>query len=118
MKRDMDLVRRILLSIERQAVAPGEAFHIGFEGISEETVSYHVLLMSDAGLLDAIDFSSADSFHVAPVRLRWEGHEFLDKIRSDTVWNKIKSVAMEKTGALSFQAISTLATTIVARALA
>jgi len=24
--------------------------------------------------------------------LTWEGHDYLDKIRSDTVWNKTKSV--------------------------
>lgn len=28
--------------------------------------------------------------------LTWEGHDYLDKIRSETVWNKTKSIIREK----------------------
>ncbi|WP_265754876.1 DUF2513 domain-containing protein [Avibacterium sp. 21-594] len=39
------------------------------------------------------------------INLTWQGHEFLDKIRSDTAWNKIKQIIKTKGIDLSFEAI-------------
>jgi hypothetical protein len=37
--------------------------------------------------------------------LTWKGHEFLDTVRSDTAWNRIKARLAEKSIDLSFDAI-------------
>ena len=41
--------------------------------------------------------------------LTWEGHDFLDAIRSDTVWNKTKTLLKEKTLGMSFNIIKKIA---------
>ena len=42
-------------------------------------------------------------FHV--LRLTWAGHEFLDQVRSDTVWEKTKALVLKNTGSLSLEAV-------------
>ena len=39
----------------------------------------------------------------------WEGYEFLDKIRNDTVWGKIRAKIQEKGGSIPFDVMSALA---------
>ena len=41
--------------------------------------------------------------------LTWQGHEFLDAIRNDTIWNKTKNVVAERGGAIPFELIKELA---------
>jgi len=47
--------------------------------------------------------------HAQALRLTWEGHELLDKIRSETMWNKIKTLAKEKGLELTFDTVKALA---------
>lgn len=42
-------------------------------------------------------------------RLAWEGHEFLDAVRNDTVWTKTKKVFTEKGVDMSFDLVKTVA---------
>lgn len=42
-------------------------------------------------------------------RLTWTGHEFLDAIRSDTVWNKTKQTFSSKGLDMTFDLIKTVA---------
>lgn len=43
-------------------------------------------------------------------RLTWEGHDFLDKIRSETVWNKTKETIVKKGLPFVFDVVKELAT--------
>ena len=58
MKRDMDLIREILLAIETIGPPQGLA-RLDLPGHDPETVSYHVRLLDQAGLITAVDFSTA-----------------------------------------------------------
>jgi hypothetical protein len=40
-----------------------------------------------------------------PSRLTWEGHEFLDAARKDSLWQKAKALVLEKTGGASLELI-------------
>ena len=88
MKRDMDLVREILLYVEKceTFVGPGT---VKLEGHSDEVVEYHLKLLHEAGLLD-VDTPSRNPYGTSwGVRgLTWQGHEFLDAARNDTIWRK------------------------------
>jgi hypothetical protein len=108
MKRDLDLCRQILQQVEDHDKAMG-AVPLNIEGHSAEEVSYHVMLLAKAGLLEAFDFTSTAGFNWQPKRLTWEGHEFLDSIRNDTVWNSVKKTVMEKGGAIPFELLKLLA---------
>jgi len=89
MKRDMDLVRKILLNIESQESQRYQG-DVEIEGYSKEVVNYHLLLLVEAGLITAVDASSQAGFYFIPDRLTWEGHEFIEAARNDTVWNQAK----------------------------
>jgi len=105
MKRDMELVRRVLLDTEEHGGGIGW-FELGdIEGHSAEEVSYHVKLLSDAGFIEALDRSHQRALVWHPKRLTWEGHEFLDAIRNDTVWAKTKKLVADKGSSIPFEVL-------------
>jgi hypothetical protein len=107
MKRDLDLVRKILFETERKP-SPRGLVNLQIPGYSEEEVSYHVKLLADAGLIEAQDLSTMHGFSWQPKALTWEGHEFLDAARNDTVWNRTKDEVKEKGGTVSFEVLKHL----------
>jgi len=93
MKRDMNLVLEILRKLEdRDEVSVIEQMEV--PGYDNLLVAYHLHRMYEAGLLDAetINSSSTESriIKVLPFGLTWEGHEFLDSMRQETVANAVR----------------------------
>jgi len=79
---------------------------------TEILIKYHCVLLNDAGLIFCEEVKSSTSdrpIYVIPFELTWAGHEFLDKIRSDTAWAKMKAQAQEKSLTLSFNIVNELA---------
>lgn len=110
MKRDMDLIRNILIGIEAYPAANG-VIHLDELGLGDyppEVVAYHVKLLDEAGLIVASDFSADDELVWLPSRLTWSGHEFLDAARHATVWEKAKHVIQQQGGALPLAVIQAL----------
>jgi hypothetical protein len=101
MKRDLDIVRGILLEIEKQSSWNSE-INLQFDAYSPEEVSYHVMLLHEAGLIVGTDLSSFSDLQWIPVRLTWQGHEFLDAAKDDNRWSKAKA-AMGKVGGFVFE---------------
>ncbi len=92
MKRDIDLVRDILIAME--ANAHGFFAQMpAIAGRSDEEIGYHAHLMSQAGLITAADATSLDgaSPSAIPLSITWAGHDFIDAARDDTIWNKSRS---------------------------
>ncbi|HDI3142528.1 hypothetical protein BC490_18530 [Vibrio parahaemolyticus] len=90
MKRDMELIRKLLLTIEEN---PRQ---LEVEGYDKNQVKYHALLLIEAGFLDGNVSDTLANTSVVPTfvsvnRLTWDGHEFLDNIRKEEVWNTIKT---------------------------
>ncbi|HCM0522269.1 TPA: DUF2513 domain-containing protein [Vibrio parahaemolyticus] len=90
MKRDMELIRKLLLTIEKN---PRQ---LEVEGYDKNQVKYHALLLIEAGFLDGNVSDTLANTSVVPSfvsvnRLTWDGHEFLDNIRKEEVWNTIKT---------------------------
>lgn len=107
MKRDMELVREILLKTEAYPEGSGWVdLHI--DGPSAEIVSYHVKIMAEAGLLEAHDLSTMGNFSWKPGALTWHGHEFLDAVRNDTVWKKTRELVKDKGGSVPFEVLQAL----------
>lgn len=105
MKRNMDLVREILLQIE--ATEPGKAINLDNSGNGEEEIGLHVELMIEHGLIEGNALPSRDgpahqilAYRIE--RMTWEGHDFLDAARNDTIWKKAKQKCLETTGGLAF----------------
>jgi len=92
MKRNLDLVREILLWMEAQPEGQNVAWKIQIDGFTDEEIGYHAYLMHQAGLIIATDatFLESHSPHWIPTMLTWQGHEFLSAAKDDTVWAKAK----------------------------
>ncbi len=105
MKRDMELIRNILLAVEALPLPEPPDFNdpaINFlevPGRSVLEVGRHVQLLADAGLVEA-HLSKADGivgpFGARAVRLTWNGHEFLNASRNDTIWRRTLATIREK----------------------
>lgn len=107
MKRDMDLIRAILLKIEDEG-DPELRQVPAIEGYAENVVTSHIALLMDAGLVSAIDASTLGSEDYIEIGLSWAGHEFLDNIRDPEIWRTTKSGAA-KLGSFSLSLIADLA---------
>ena len=59
MKRDMDLVREILLEIEKQYVSTA-IYDLKVEGYDIATVAYHCKILHEAGLISTYKAQYAD----------------------------------------------------------
>jgi len=110
MKRDMDLVRQILLETEKiPFLASGQVYEPEIEGYSHEEISYHVKLLQEAGYVQAM---GGDAYWVIQ-SLTWEGHEFLEASKDDTRWNKAKSIMKDKGGGMVFDVLKQLLITLM-----
>ncbi|VEF12393.1 Uncharacterised protein [Pseudomonas fluorescens] len=96
---DKDLVREILLAVEASDHSPEEGIILALDNQKPQDVSYHVMLLHEAGFLIGNDASFlSDIFPVWQAkRLTYKGHEFLDTIRDGEVWRRTKAGA-EKAG--------------------
>ena len=104
MKRDMDLVRDILFEVEKQD-GSGSWMKVVLEGRSEDEINYHLLLLKDAGYLDAAVLQDGVRAIVQPLRLTWTGHEFLNAARSSKLWEGAKEFALKTTGTLTLEGL-------------
>jgi hypothetical protein len=112
----MELIRAILLEIERLPDDRGNNIHI--EGHPDEEVAYHIGLLHHAGLIEAINVSSTTSNRWLAKSLTWDGHEFLDAARSETVWVKAKDLALKATGALTVESVKAALPEVIKRLIA
>lgn len=117
MKRNMDLVRQISLTISnyKYGYAPTDIKICPF---TDEEIGYHCLLMGEAGLLLTEDTSALgeSSPSAIPIRITWAGHEFIDNARNETIWNQTKEV-VSKIGDVSFSVWASVLSKIVMHSL-
>jgi hypothetical protein len=108
MKRDLELVRRILLDIEDNRETSGG--HSSWSslvdaGYPAEAIHYHVQLLHDAGLIHADELVPGQWW---PERITWAGHEFLDSARNDKLWNEAKRRVEKELGSAPFRVVHDL----------
>ena len=98
MKRDMDLIRELMLKLEtypkdKDDVVPidGNTPDIQLEGYTADQITLHLELLYEAGLINSNGAEARDGIYF--YRLSWDGYDFLDSVRSPDVWDKTKKVA-------------------------
>ena len=112
MKRDFDLIRKLLFFFEEKE-SPQYVEVPPIDGYDEPTIRYHLVLLHDAGLLrcEPVKSSTSDRvIYVLPFELTWDGHEFLANVKNEGVWRKLQAVVAAKGGALAFSIVNQLAT--------
>jgi hypothetical protein len=90
MKRDIDLVRTLLIKIE--ALPDTNGHPVSVEGHDPAEICEHLKLAQEAGLIEARFLPGGTE--CAALRLTWAGHEFLDAARENRIWEKAKAMAM------------------------
>ena len=110
MKLDMDLVRNILLEIEDKDTGNDSVIEIKMPHVNDETLNGHMRLLVKEEFIRALkrDNLNAKFARYTPVSLEWRGHELLDDIREQDVWDQTKESA-EKLGSFSLDILSKLA---------
>jgi hypothetical protein len=88
MKRDMELVRELLIYLDEK---PDDKVvdAVEIEGYDRLAINYHLLLLYEAGYIAGEPVSVTPTgrpVRVLPMRLKWEGHEFLSAARDVSVW--------------------------------
>ena len=114
MKRDMDLLRKILFYIEENYVAGQAAINVSLSGYSEGEIYEHCMLAYQSGLIQKpLDTSTTTSYSCMVNNLTNAGFDYLDSIRDDTQWNKIKKTIKDKGLPLIIGTVKTIATAFV-----
>jgi len=110
MKRDMELVRAILLAME---ASPHGFAPLPFTvaGYDQGVIEHHVWLMEQGQLVTAEETTAlGDASPLAmPLSITWRGHDFLDTVRTDRVWLKVKAELKDRAMSLPFELLTDLA---------
>jgi len=110
MKRDLELIRQILLRIEET-----DDIQLLFDEYNERhrLIQYHLLLLREADLIAGLVVVECDGGElvtqiVSKPRLTWSGHEFLDVARDETTWNQAKERVGKSVGTVAMSVLSAL----------
>ena len=87
MKRDMDLIRKLLILIEnnddiKELVVP--------EDWNREEVAYHLKILDQVGYVENNTKWAGNKPMWLMASLTWDGHEFLSSIKNNTIWERTK----------------------------
>jgi hypothetical protein len=102
MKRNMDIIRKIILTVRD---ANGPVGSNAFDGIPEQEIAFHAQLLDEAGLVHAAllpEGTKKAARNAVIFRLTWAGHDFADSIIDDTLWNKAKENVIKPTASWTF----------------
>ena len=107
MKRDLDLIRELLFLIESQE---DDRKELKLPPEMDRNVAvYHLDLLEQAGYTkNKIQYADNEPMWIHST-ITWDGHEFLDAVRNESVWNKVKDTAKEKGGGIPFEVLKALA---------
>lgn len=114
MKRDMELIRKILFKIEDE-VNNVAVHNIKIEEYSMQQVAYHCALLREGGYIYDYNgyYGDGELYSFGVGRLTWKGHDFLDNIREDNVWNKTKETISSKGLPFAFDIVKSVSSNII-----
>jgi Hypothetical protein (DUF2513) len=113
MKRDMELIRELMLAIESQDSYFNHE-SVKAIGYDEPQIDYHLELLIEEKLV--IGQVQRMREPLSPIilieKLSWSGHEFLDNARNESVWEKTKTIVAEKGGSVSVGILTQVLTSV------
>lgn len=96
MRRDVELIRKLILAVEESpsARAPRD---LTIEGYTDEEVGYHAYLIGQQGLAVVANNSTrGNKLSAIILNLTAAGHDFADASRNATVWNTVIATLKDK----------------------
>ncbi|WP_327858308.1 DUF2513 domain-containing protein [Acinetobacter guillouiae] len=110
MKRNWDVIRNLLIDIE--VLTYLDSFDLDSNELDDpqETIKLEM-----ADLLLAKGFFTGERvpyldgrLGLYNLKLTWDGHELLDTLRDQNVWNRIKEISIEKGVDITFESIKVM----------
>ena len=122
MRLDPDLIKKILSVLEETEVDAPNAYLDSLnkiEGYSEDQVIYHVRQLISGGYIDGevIDSIGRQGSGLFIRRLSWEGHQFVENSRNDSLWKRSKEIVLSKVGGVSIDVLAETLKRLVENAL-
>ncbi len=101
MKRDMELVRAILMAVAE--LPPGRPL-LGMEGVSREEFAAHAQWLDEAGLVEsALQGSGRRPPTSAAIwRLTWSGCDAVDAMRDESLWKQAVDTVIRPSASWTF----------------
>lgn len=93
-----DCVRDVLLKVEAAGLLDRiteETLHAKLPSYTEDEICYTCYQLGDAGYLDIRKKRYILKASVYVTGLTYKGHQFLNQIRDDTIWAKVKKLAKD-----------------------
>jgi hypothetical protein len=115
MKRDFELVRKLMLAIELRvdnsySMTNDLKSELKIEDHSLDEVKCHLAWLIEAKLVDGKVFLGGGGgvSNVSIRKLSWEGCNFLDDARNESVWKKTMETVKERSGSVSIALLTQL----------
>ena len=109
----MSLCREILRRIADSPMLNG-AEEPSVEGRSADEITYQTHIMVQAGLIEALaDGFIGSGISYGSLRLTWEGNDFLDAARDDTVWNTARARIAKAGGSFTFDLLLAMCKAVI-----
>lgn len=92
MKRNMDLVKAIMIKAEN------DDYGVKIEGYDKNEILFHQKLLIDASFLDGTTHSNSESGRpvvdaVFVKEITWQGYDFLEVLKDDKKFTYLKDIA-------------------------
>lgn len=107
LKRDLGLIRSILLEVE--SFDEDGSYNLEIPGKSSAEIIYNASLLVDEGYIKGkitTYLNGTSSLYLES--LTWSGHDLLDSMRNDDVWNKLKRTIQDTVGNVSLETVKEL----------
>jgi hypothetical protein len=115
LKRDMDLVRELLLKIEEAPPRSSWKAIVTTKDDDEgEKALWHLALIEEGGLVRSTPVYIQGFRLPENLELTWEGHDFLDSIRDPKIWEATKKGA-DAAGGFTIDLLKDLAKGLVTK---
>lgn len=105
MKRDFDLIRKLVLAVEDSPTAAVRD-EMQIDGYTPEQIGYHSYLIVDAGLANGTNVGTMHDTGGPMWRIRHltsAGHEFAATARNATIWRKATEIVKDKVGGVTLE---------------
>jgi hypothetical protein len=112
MRENVELSRKILFEVEQSEpnenlrievpdLSPNAGRELQIEGVSPEEILYHVMILHQNGLIEGRNMDTMGTSGWALINLTAAGRQFLEAVRNDTTWNKVKEAILDAAQILS-----------------
>jgi len=121
MKRDMELIRKLLFKLEEMLDEGTEYVPTASDfDVEDKVMRQHLRLLHEANLIKAEIIPDTEDYevkHYLPQWITWQGHEFIAATRDESIWNKTQQTLKKVSGSATLAIVQEIATKLAMKAI-